>query len=104
MREIFVFFLLGALIGCAKPKTTSPLDIEPSAVEATTEEVGTAAMPDAYPEKAEVIRLMHRANIEFDAGRYSDALEIVQMALAVDPASVAATALRDRINEILVRS
>ncbi len=47
---------------------------------------------------------MHRANAEFEAGRFSEALNIVEDALQVDATSVAALELKQRITDILIRS
>ena len=68
------------------------------------ETVVTDPTLEAYAEKFEVTRLMHRANIEFEEGRFNEALSIVEKALQVDPTSVAATELQHRIKDILIRS
>ena len=112
MRNALLFLLLTLFtIGCAKTDPTSSPSDAVSAAETSPPDVGpnatSEAYPDksdAYPEKSDVMRLMHRANTEFSAGRYNEALEIVEQALVVDPASVAAAELRDRIHAVLIRS
>jgi Flp pilus assembly protein TadD len=119
--------LCGTLIvGCSEPEseTVEPLAAGDASVLSTSgsdrESVGSEKESDgsdseptstvspppqvSYPEKPEVLRLMHAANTEFDAGQFNDALESVEQALQVDPTSVVALDLRGRIVEILRRS
>ncbi len=106
MRKVFAVLLLASIIaGCAKPISDLPSDVaQDAAVNSTDETAVTESNLEAYPEKPEVTRLMHRANIEFGAGRFIEALAIVEKALQVDPTSVGATELKNRINDILIRS
>ena len=107
-----MFFLFGTLIaGCSEPntETAKPITVPDPSILSTTgsdsESDSTISLPrDSYPEKAEVLRLMYRANTEFDAGRFNDSLEIVEQALQLDPTSVVALELKNRITEILLRS
>ena len=111
MRRLFGFLLLALLsAGCSKPIPTSDASSPGSH---TDEDVASAdnvsaeteySATETYPEKSEVTRLMYRANIEFEAGRFNEALVIVEKALSVDSHSVTASELRTRITDILIRS
>ena len=106
MRKFLAVLLLASILaGCAKPTSDLPSDVaQDAAVDSTDETAVTDPNLEAYPEKSEVTRLMHRANIEFEAGRFTETLAIVEKALQVDPTSVAATELKNRINDILIRT
>ena len=104
---LLTILLVTVLVGCAEQPTTAVLAVDGDRamqgddVDAAVEELAESA---SYPEKQQVLQLMHRANSKFSAGRFEEALTLVNQALQVDPHSVVAIQLRQRITDLLLRS
>ena len=93
-RLFAVLFLALLTAGCSKPSVAQPEAPVTSVDENIPDETAESQALDTYPEKPQVKRLMYRAQIEFEAGRFNEALAIVEEALQVAPASVAAAELK----------
>ena len=67
-------------------------------------DIAVGSSTETYPEKPDVLRLMHTANTQFQSGQFQAAQTIVDQVLQLDPSSPAALNLKKKIDDILVRS
>lgn len=110
----FTFFsacLFAALIGCSS--TEEPLDgrseqattarTESSSASSDTPARAATTVPQEYPEKEDVQRLLSQARALQQQGQFETALGLVHDALALDASSPAAGDLKIRLDEIIRR-
>jgi hypothetical protein len=93
-------------IGCSHGPVNILVTVTPSSSSSSPAPANSIEtnQPAAYPEKPKVDRLLTRARDIEQSGQFTNALSIVNQALAIDPHSPSATALKNRLEEIIRRS
>ena len=109
MYRLFALACLLAVSGCAD-KPDSP----PTAEEILDDRATTADTPKdvpapqhtppfRYPEMADVERLLVRASELESNGKFNEALEVANQAVAIDPSSPSANEMKAKLEELLRR-
>lgn len=110
MFRLLAFGLLVTVWGCTGAQQ-SPQQVE----DQSSDDSVTAKMQadvrspsadenvDAYPEKADVVRLLSRASELISDGRFEDALAITNEAITMDPDSPTANEMREKLVALVLR-